>query len=397
MCSDEAASSSANAVATLEQPQPARTIGRTVSLLPKATMKALTFPIFLMLVLTRILHAAEAPLSFADSKPQRYEFSARASELDPRARPHPEIDFVFEKDGKPADVQHACVDTKVQPQGKLVIWLMGHSAPLFERVNGYGLHIIRVHYANGWFGRFGNAAPPGDDQFLGKIRLEAATGEDFSEAVSIPKPDGMMGRALQFVKWLAKKNPPGRWEYFLSEDGQRLRWDKVIMAGSSHGSTTAARFAKHQRVDRVVMFCGPRDQFETWQALPSATPANRFFGFSHVLDDGWKGDHYCRSWELLGLRQFGPVVSVDKTTPPFGNTRRLITDADVKNDRKRAHGSVVPGGSAVKDASGRFVHEDVWRYLFTHPVEKIGEPVPHDPECSLDLRAGDQKPATKRQ
>jgi hypothetical protein len=110
---------------------------------------------------------------------------------------------------------------------------------------------------------------------------------------------------------------------------------RVIVAGSSHGATTAARFAKHQRVDRVVMFCGPRDQFETWQALPSATPANRFFGFSHVLDDGWKGDHYCRSWELLGLHEFGPLVNVDRTSPPYGNTRRLITDADVKNDAKR--------------------------------------------------------------
>jgi len=285
----------------------------------------------------------------------------------------------------------------VKPQGKLVIWLMGHSKPLFERVNSYGLHAIQVHYANGWFGRFGTNPPSADDKFLGKIRLEAATGEDFSDAVNIPKPDGMMERALQFVKWLARENPPGRWEYFLTDDGQQLRWDRVIISGSSHGSTTAARFAKHQRVDRVVMFCGPRDQYETWQGLPSATPANRFFGFSHVLDDGWAGDHYCRAWELLGLNQFGPIVNVDKTGAPYGNTRRLITGADVKNDAKRAHSSVVPGGAAVKDADGRFIHEDVWRYLFTHPAEEIGEPVPHDSECSIDLRARSQKPATRKQ
>ena len=250
-----------------------------------------------------------------------------------------------------------------------------------------------MHYANGWFSRFGTNPPPADDKFLGKIRLEAATGEDFSDAVNIPKSDGMMERARQFVEWLSKKNPPGRWEYFLTDDGRSLRWDRVIISGSSHGSTTAARFAKHQRVDRVVMFCGPRDQYETWQALPSATPANRFFGFSHVLDDGWKGDHYCRSWELLGLQQFGPVVNVDHTAPPYGNTRRLITDADVKNDAKRAHSSVVPGGSAVKDANGKFIHEDVWRYLFTHPVGEVGEPVPHDAGCQLDLRAAIKKSA----
>ena len=83
------------------------------------------------------LHAADAPPAFNDPKPQRYELTARASEIDPRARPHPEIDFVFEKGGKPADVENASVDTRVPAQGKLVIWLMSYRAPLFERVNSY--------------------------------------------------------------------------------------------------------------------------------------------------------------------------------------------------------------------------------------------------------------------
>ena len=348
---------------------------------------------FLILPLTA-LRAAEAPLTFKDPKPQRYELTARASTIDPRAKPHPEIDFVFEKSGKPADVENASVDTRVAPQGKLVIWLMGNSVPLFERVNSYGLHAIRVHYANGWFGKFGNTSPGDDGQLLGKIRLEAATGEDFSPLVEIPKPDGMMERALQFVKWLAKENPQARWDYFLAPDGKSLRWDRVIISGSSHGSTTAARFAKHVKVDRVVMFCGPRDQLETWQGLPSATPANRYFGFSHVLDGGWSGMHYCRSWEMLGLHQFGPIVEVDMAKPPYGNTRRLTTDADVKGDDKRAHSSVTPGGAAVKDASGKFIHEDVWRYLFNQSVEKTGQPVPADPNCLKDLTKA-EKPKKK--
>jgi hypothetical protein len=331
--------------------------------------------------------AADTPLAFDDPKPQRYDLTARASQIDPRARPHPEIEFVFEKAGKPADTERASLDTRVKPLGKLVIWLMGHSAPLFERVNSYGLHAIQVHYANGWFGKFGDKSPGDDGKLLGKIRLEAATGEDFSPLVSIPKPDGMMERSLQFVKWLVKNNPQGRWDYFLTPDANGLRWDRVIISGSSHGSTTAARFAKHVKVDRVVMFCGPRDQLETWQALPSATPANRYFGFSHVLDTGWSGDHYCRSWELLGLHQFGPIVNVDKAPLPYSNSRRLITDADVKQDAKRAHSSVVPGGASPKDAGGKFLHEGAWRYLFTHPVEQVGKPAPHDTNCSMDLRA----------
>lgn len=356
-------------------------------------MRRLSLLAALLLAPLVALSAADAPLKFNDPAPKRYDLTARASEIDPRAQPHPEIDFVFEKGGKPADTERAAVDTRVAPQGRLVIWLMGYNGQLFDRLTGYGLHAIQVHYANGWFGKFGNAAPADDDKFLGKIRIEAATGEDFSSVVAIPKPDGIMERSFQFVKWLAKENPQGRWDAFLTPDGKGLRWDRVILSGASHGSTTAARMAKQVRVDRVVMFCGPRDQLETWQALPSATPANRYFGFSHVLDGGWTGDHYCRSWELIGLNQFGPIVNVDKTAAPYGNSRRLITDADVKGDDKRAHGSVTPGGSAVKDASGKFIHEAVWRYLFTQPVEQVGQPVPPDPDCVKDLRKPTTPPA----
>src|SRR6185295_18430808 len=178
------------------------------------------------------LRAAEPSLTFQDPNPQRYEFSARASKIDPRTKEHPEIDFVFEKQGRPSDTERAMVDTRVVPQGKLVIWLMGYNAALFDRVSGFGLHAIQVHYANGWFGKLSRQAPASDDKYLGKIRLEAATGENFSDAVTIPKPDGMQERAVQFVKWLTKENPQGRWEYFLTEDGQGLRWNRVIISGS---------------------------------------------------------------------------------------------------------------------------------------------------------------------
>ena len=324
--------------------------------------------------------AADVP-SFNDPSPQRYHLTKRASQIDPRAKEYPEIDFRFtDKEGKEQDLQHAVVDTRVAPRGRLVIWLMGYNATLFERTGDYGLHAIQVHYANKWFGII-PAKARDDGTSLGKMRLEATTGDDATKLASIEKQDGMAERAFQFVAWLAKEHPVGRREQFLTEDRKGLHWDKVIMAGSSHGATSAARFAVHQRVDRVVMFCGPRDQFESWQGFPSATPSNRFFGFSHVLDGGWTGDHYCRSWQMLGLHKHGAIVDVDAVPSPFGNSRRLITKFDVKGDARRAHSSVVPGNAAAKDASGKFLHEAVWRYLFTHPVEQTGTAVPIDPEC----------------
>jgi hypothetical protein len=344
----------------------------------------------LPLLLAAVAFAADAAPKFADPKPQAYHLTARASEIDPRCKAHPEVGFLLEKDGKPQDVQHADVDTRVAPRGQLVVWLMGYSQPLADKVNGYGLHHIQVAYAREWFGKL-NTEPADDPQHLGNIRLEATTGVDASKAIDIPVPDSMKERAFQFVRHLAKTHPQGRWEQFLAKDGKGLDWEKVIVSGASHGATSSARFAIAQKVARVVMFCGPRDQLDNWQGLPSATPANRFFGYSHVLDGGWAGDHYPRSWLLLGLNKFGPIVNTDEVKAPFGHTRRLITKYDVKGDANKAHGFVQVNKNAPKDANGNFLQEEVWRYLFTSPVDEIGQPVPAEPETRMDLRGAGKK------
>ena len=181
-----------------------------------------------VILVTLLCLFAVAPLSaktlkFRDRDPKRYELSARASEIDPRAKSHPGIDFTFEtKEGKPADVQKASVDTTIPPRGKLVIWLMGPNGELFSRLNSYGLHVIQPHYANKWFGIVCQEKPL-DPQARGNVRLEASIGEDLSDEVDIPKPDSIMERSYQFVKWLARENPEGKWDYFLTDDGKGLR------------------------------------------------------------------------------------------------------------------------------------------------------------------------------
>jgi hypothetical protein len=73
------------------------------------------------------------------------------------------------------------------------------------------------------------------------------------------------------------------------------------------------------------------------------------------------------------LAKFGPLVNVEKTKHPFGNSRRLITDFDVDGNANKAHGIVVRDGH----------WKEVWKYLYTHPVDKVGKPVSPDPDCSV--------------
>ena len=301
-----------------------------------------------------------------DAKTKLNVHRNRASLIDPNASEHPEIDFVFkDAKGKEVDWEHAVPPAAgVKAKGKLVVWLMDHNAALSERLASYGMHSVQIHYANKWFGKLNQEADK-DPQGLGNIRLEAAIGEDISKLVSIPKPDCIAERTRHFLKWLDQQYPQENWGEFLSKDQTQVEWSRVTLAGISHGSTTAARFALHQKVDRVVMLSGPRDNNQNWQSLPSATLKERFFGFTHTLDMGWKNHHYDRSWELLGLDQFGPQVDVDQTAYPFGNSRQLLTSADVGGNADRAHSASAPGGAAIKDANGNFIHEKVWEYLFT--------------------------------
>ena len=107
-------------------------------------MRPSLFALHILFAVTASAFADEPALEFNDPNPQMYKLTARASRIDPRTKEHPEIGFVFGTDDKPQDLEHAIVDTSVEPRGKLVIWLMAYNDPLFERISSYGLHGIQV-------------------------------------------------------------------------------------------------------------------------------------------------------------------------------------------------------------------------------------------------------------
>jgi hypothetical protein len=83
-------------------------------------------------------------------------------------------------------------------------------------------------------------------------------------------------------------------------------------------------------------------------------------------------------------------VNTEKAKPPYGNTRRLITDAALKGTAKeqadRGHGYVTPSKNSPREESGKFVQDAVWRYLYTSPVDKVGKPVDPEPGVKMDQR-----------
>jgi hypothetical protein len=101
---------------------------------------------------------------------------------------------------------------------------------------------------------------------------------------------------------------------------------------------------------------------------------------------------------MLRLNAYGPIVNAEKEKAPYGHSRRLIADAPMKGDEKKqagaAHGYVTPSKGSPKDAQGRPLQEDVWKYLFTSDVDVTGKPVPAEAGVRMDQRS-EAKPKKK--
>jgi len=170
----------------------------------------------------------------------------------------------------------------------------------------------------------------------------------------------------------------------------RGRWQ-----GSALGSVSSPCFARLDDGDTfrhlptrgsVRHLCGPRDQYENWQASPRPLPPT--VSLPSAMCSMAAGP-----WPLLPLlgiaeaQSYGPIVNVDKTPAPYGNTRRLITDADVGGDAKRAHSSVEPGKSRRRMRRANFSMKTSGDISSPTRSNEIGQPVPPDPACLKDLRA----------
>jgi len=84
---------------------------------------------------------------------------------------------------------------------------------------------------------------------------------------------------------LTLDKPEEGWDYYL--DGDRIRWERIVVSGQAQGAGMAAYIAKHHEVARVVLFSspwdttGPDNQPAAWLAEPSATPMDRWYAEYH--------------------------------------------------------------------------------------------------------------------
>ncbi len=274
---------------------------------------------------------------------------------------------------EPKGPHYVTVDSAVQPQGRLLVFLPGtNGSPLSNRLiaqqaAALGYHAIGLAYPNST--AVTSAKGCGfirNPDCAENFRLEIADGTDRSNRVTITAADSIQNRLLQVLRYLALQYPEQGWSTFLGNG--EIRWSQVVLAGHSQGGGHAAIIAKNRRLAGAVLFAPELDHirifndFAPWLAEDSLTPIESYFTFQHINDPIFPFPKQLDAFALLGLDNFGPPVNVDQAAPPYGNSRQLVTSASPQVAGAE-HGSVVVDPATPILPSGEPLYTEVWGFI----------------------------------
>ncbi len=198
-----------------------------------------------------------------------------------------------------------------------------------------------------------------------------------SPAISVSAANSVVNRAIKVVEHLRTTQPQGGWGAFQQRDangctphpvhgGCDLDWSKVVLMGHSLGAGVALYASKLHAAAGVAMLSGPFDHYGSGSNLVVApwiaeggfaTNSGSMRGLSHTGEP----DHASQTtvWSTLGM--YGPAVSVDSGSPPWGYAQQLTTSAaaaclldGAKEHNSTAQNLCTPGDPPV--LRGAWVH-----------------------------------------
>lgn len=251
--------------------------------------------------------------------------------------------------------QYALLDTREEPRGRLVFFLPGatntpgnwhsHGRKLAE----FGFHVVIPHYDNRWSSE-GKCNGMGSGCSV-NTRWEALTGEAVSDAVTIARADSAEGRVVTMIKHLQTAHPGGDWGFYINSDDS-LRYDRVIIAGISHGASSTGLFATRRPFARAVMHSGGPSGFEEGPA----TSIDEWYALAHSDDSQYDG--ILNAWSNAGM--LGSPTSIDNGAAPFGDAHQLTTSFA----NCYPHCSTVVHSCSPPEDMAVYQYEAAWRYMY---------------------------------
>lgn len=277
--------------------------------------------------------------------------------------------------------QFAFVSTNGPWRNELVVVLPGTGGVpstftyFSENAANLGFHVVALTYENdtALANYCGNEA---DTSCYEEVRYEFLTGSDTTPRANVSRPNSIEFRLAAFLQWLNTTAPDEGWGQFLTRTNilwtNALAWDRFRLAGHSQGSGYAGFIGKLHEVKRVLQFAGGDfspavHQPAAWNFHPSATPLERFFGFTHYLDpDEFIDGEQIPNWEATGTMRFGPVINIATNVPPYSFSHAFTTTLEPLpnvNGEIGYHGATINDIPQVRDANGLPVYLPVWTQM----------------------------------
>jgi len=285
-------------------------------------------------------------------------------------------------DGHDAD-HYAYFNSEANSLGKLLLFTPGTNATgwdyrmFLQTAADLGYHAVGLSYEN--LESLNIEICPGtqDPTCHGRARREIWLGEDLHDSVDVDVPNSILNRFTKLLIYLSEEYPDDNWNQFLTPSNY-IVWENVVTAGHSQGAGHAMLGGKMFLLDRVIMLSWVDWMWPgtnpAWITSEGLTPASSLFGFIHTGDASiYNG--IPTTWENLGLNEFGDVVSVDSSTPPYGNTHSLITSAPIDAEPTQTNyhnATAVDWMTPINPDTGESIYKPVWEYL----LGKESEPSP---------------------
>ncbi|MCU7495702.1 MAG: T9SS type A sorting domain-containing protein [Ignavibacteria bacterium] len=265
------------------------------------------------------------------------------------------------------------INKNVPQMGKLVILLPGSGLNpssyllILRSAANRGYNVIGLKYPN-TFSLAELCSKSTDSSCYEKVRLEVLDGTDRTQLVSVSRANSLENRLSKLLIYMKENYSEGQWDLFLKPD-KTPEWSNIIVIGHSLGGGMAAIMAQRYYILRVVMLASPTDYSDYFNrpafylGKPHLTPSSHYFGFGHKKDAIVR---YEEIWKLLGMDQFGPLINVDTTLPPYLGTHMLSTG--MNPPESDYHGSVAMDLTTPKNQDGSPVFSRVWEYM-AYPVQ----------------------------
>jgi len=277
--------------------------------------------------------------------PPAYERLVKPSALDPEVKRFDEPNVVLSPKGATA-------------QTPLVIFLPGsygrpqNALDLLRTVEDQGYRVIGLEYDDEPAVMQVCPRVPDPDCAAKFRRMRIDGTGPGAPGISNPKAESIEARLTALLRALAKANPEAGWDSYL--DGDRPRWERIVVSGLSQGAGMAAYIAKLHRVRRAVLFSSPWDftlpgrKLAPWIAAPGATPPSRWYAEYHRNEN--TADLLAKSYATLGIPADHVLVF-----------RRELPKRAADSNGNPYH------GSTVRDVG----YAAEWRTLFGKPSDPV--------------------------